>query len=103
MTISIFKLLPSLSGIAPHRRRAGGLLILLFSTLSAIAQGFQHPALVNTRADLDFIKAKVEAKEQPWYGAWQNMCNEWKSNSGYTTQGSSAGHIGGSNGNRLTA
>lgn len=81
------------------------LAVLLMSvTMSSLkAQEFQHPALVNTRADLDFIKAKVEAKEQPWYGAWQNMRNEWKANSGYTTPGSSDGDIGGSNGNRQRA
>lgn len=105
MDISIPKLLPSLSILGTPHRGAGGLLLIffLFTTSSASAQSFQHPALVNTRADLDFIKQKVEAKEQPWYGAWQNMCNEWKANSSYTTGGSTNGDIGGSDGNRQRA
>ena len=121
MDISIPKHLPSLSILGtPHRGRGAFLFIHPWNPLlggrgasplypsleppTGGQGGFPlYPALVNTRADLDFIKQKVEAKEQPWYGAWQNMCNEWKANSGYTTGGSTNGDIGGSDGNRQRA
>jgi hypothetical protein len=32
---------------------------------------FVHPGILHNRSDLDFIKAKVEAGEEPWKSAWQ--------------------------------
>ncbi len=34
---------------------------------------FVHPGLLQTQADLDFIRAKVNGGEQPWKGAWESM------------------------------
>lgn len=40
------------------------------------APGFLHPGIYQTRQDLDFMKEKVLAKEQPWSGAWEGLLNE---------------------------
>lgn len=34
---------------------------------------FNHPGVVVDRAQLDFVKAKVNGKEQPWTDAYNNM------------------------------
>src|SRR5579859_2411260 len=38
------------------------------------AKPFVHPGMLQSRADLDFMKARVLAGEQPWKGAWDRMC-----------------------------
>jgi len=56
-------------------------LALVVGTISqaALAQApktpFQHPGLFNSRAELDFIKAKVAAKEEPWFAALTALQN----------------------------
>jgi hypothetical protein len=37
------------------------------------AQPFVHPGLLQSRHDLDFIRGKVDAGEQPWKQAWENL------------------------------
>ena len=37
-----------------------------------------HPGILQTRADLDFMKAKIEAGEEPWKSAW----NVWLTSPG---------------------
>jgi hypothetical protein len=34
---------------------------------------FVHPGMLQNRADLDFMKAKVSGGEQPWKGAWDRL------------------------------
>src|ERR1043166_7194812 len=34
------------------------------------AAGFYHPGILVNRAQLDFVKAKIAAGEQPWKGAF---------------------------------
>src|SRR5689334_6930579 len=34
---------------------------------------FAHPGVLNSRAQLDFVRAKVQAGEQPWKGAFDAM------------------------------
>jgi hypothetical protein len=36
-------------------------------------QPFVHPGILHTRRDLDFMKSKVAAGEQPWKQAWENL------------------------------
>lgn len=39
-----------------------------------VAKGpFRHPGLFNSREELDFIKAKVAAREEPWFAALTAM------------------------------
>jgi hypothetical protein len=35
--------------------------------------GFVHPGVLDSRASLDFVKAKVAAKQQPWLNAYNQM------------------------------
>jgi hypothetical protein len=35
-----------------------------------------HPGILQTRADLDFMKAKIHAGEDPWKSAWNNWLAE---------------------------
>jgi hypothetical protein len=35
-----------------------------------------HPGILQTRADLDFMKAKIRAGEDPWKSAWDNWLAE---------------------------
>jgi hypothetical protein len=59
---------------------------LLLAPLTALhassAITFVHPGALNSRTDLDFVKAKIEAGEQPWKGE----CERMKSSS-YATRG----------------
>ncbi|MFD7983929.1 alginate lyase family protein [Kitasatospora indigofera] len=56
-----------------------GLLTLLASGLGsapaaeAAPTTFAHPGVLNSRAQLDFVRAKVKAGEQPWKAAYDQM------------------------------
>jgi hypothetical protein len=51
--------------------------ILLAAAGSALAQKpFVHPGILHTRQDLDFMKGKVAAGEQPWKFAWENLLRQ---------------------------
>ncbi|MCX5215024.1 alginate lyase family protein [Kitasatospora sp. NBC_00240] len=56
-----------------------GLLALLTSGLGsapaaeAAPTTFAHPGVLNSRAQLDFVRAKVKAGEQPWKAAYDQM------------------------------
>lgn len=41
--------------------------------LPAIPEKFTHPGILNTRAELDFIKGKIAAGEEPWKSAFEQM------------------------------
>ena len=34
---------------------------------------FMHPGVLHSRAELDFVKAKVDAGEEPWKSAWEAL------------------------------
>lgn len=38
------------------------------------ASGLQHPCMLHTEADFQFVKAKVDAGEQPWRNAYDHLC-----------------------------
>ncbi|MFC1766028.1 hypothetical protein ACFL6U_28615 [Planctomycetota bacterium] len=42
----------------------------LFFVPTLCSAEFIHPGLLHNRAELDFIKAKVQAKEEPWISGW---------------------------------
>ena len=48
-------------------------LVLALPALAQTGRPFVHPGILQTRADLEFMKAKVAAGEQPWKQAWDNL------------------------------
>ena len=56
----------------PLIRIVAGLVVAAVSP----AQTFVHPGLLQTRQDLEFMKAKVAAGEQPWKQAWENLLGQ---------------------------
>jgi hypothetical protein len=57
--------------------RSVALLILtLCASRYVSAQPFVHPGMLHSRADLDFIKQKVNAAQEPWKSAWEQMRRE---------------------------
>ncbi|BCU79451.1 autotransporter-associated beta strand repeat-containing protein [Luteolibacter sp. LG18] len=59
---------------------------LLFGGLQrpATAQAFVHPGLLSTQADLNRIKAKVAAGEQPWKAGYDKLAANGYSSANYT-------------------
>ena len=59
------------------------LLFLLGSVASALAdqppestqevKPFVHPGLLHSRAELEYIKQKIESGEEPWKAAWERL------------------------------
>ncbi len=67
--------------------------ICFFTTLtgsvancSAAEKPFTHPGILHSRAELDFVKAKVAEGEEPWKSAWEELRShdiselDWKPN-----------------------
>ena len=52
----------------------------------AAEKPFTHPGILHSRAELDFVKAKVAKGEQPWASAWEELRShaisklDWKPN-----------------------
>ena len=34
---------------------------------------FTHPGILHSRAELDFVKAKVAVEQEPWKSAWEEL------------------------------
>ena len=49
------------------------LTILLLLSPSLVQAEFIHPGLLHNQAELDFIKQKVKAEEQPWFNGWKKL------------------------------
>lgn len=47
----------------------------------AFAMAFVHPGALNSKAELDFVKARIEASAQPWKGEFDRI-----QRSGYATR-----------------
>lgn len=60
-------------GLDPHDSREGS---ALAGSGHIDMSHFVHPGIYQTRQDLEFMKRKVLAKEQPWSGAWQRLLSE---------------------------
>jgi hypothetical protein len=54
------------------------LIIMMLCSVSASAQGFKHPGIYVSKAQLDFIKARVNAGAEPWASAYQKMVTGFK-------------------------
>ena len=57
-------------------------LFLAVGMWSASAMTFVHPGALNSKAELDFVKARIQADAQPWKGEFDRM-----KTSGYATCG----------------
>lgn len=51
----------------------GILFCLIAATSSLVAQTFTHPGVRHSRGDLDLMKSRILANQQPWKGAYDNM------------------------------
>jgi hypothetical protein len=51
----------------------GLLLLLVLAALAPAQAGFVHPGITQNRQELEFMKQKVLAGEQPWKGAWDRL------------------------------
>ncbi|MFT5131338.1 MAG: hypothetical protein ACI8W8_004974 [Rhodothermales bacterium] len=40
---------------------------------SSAAQSFTHPGLLHGSSELDFVRQKIAAGEQPWTAAWEQL------------------------------
>ena len=40
---------------------------------SAVEKPFTHPGILHSRAELEFVKAKVAEGEEPWKSAWEEL------------------------------
>lgn len=45
----------------------------LVATCPAANATFTHPGILHSRAELDFVKAKVAEGEEPWKSAWEEL------------------------------
>ena len=45
----------------------------LFFVPALFSAEFIHPGLLHNKAELDFIKAKVQAEEEPWISGWKKL------------------------------
>ena len=43
------------------------------ASCSAAEKPFTHPGILHSRAELDFVKAKVAEGEEPWTAAWEEL------------------------------
>jgi hypothetical protein len=58
------------------------LLVMGLWAVSASSMTFVHPGVLNSKAELDFVKAQIQAEAQPWKGEFEQMRR-----SGYATRG----------------
>ncbi len=47
--------------------------LLALAPMHASAQAFAHPGLLHARIDLDRARARVAAKEEPWFAGWKML------------------------------
>lgn len=53
------------------------------SALAAPAPGFAHPGTLHSQADLDRMKAKVQANEEPWLSGYNKLLSSLYNNLGW--------------------
>ena len=51
------------------------LIACLFCCTAALGQKFVHPGMLHTASDLEFMRQKVLAGEEPWKTAWEDLKN----------------------------
>ena len=53
--------------------------LTLFVSLSPASGAFVHPGVYHNADDLAFMRGKIEARAEPWYGAWTKLQGEYYS------------------------
>jgi PKD repeat protein len=48
-------------------------LLTLLVNLSSYGQAFVHPGILNNQSELDFVKSKIQAGQQPWLQAFNDL------------------------------
>src|SRR5579859_1065930 len=90
------------SGTAKFHKNGASRLVIIVTLLlaavflgkqSAAAQTFQHPGVLVSRAQLDFIKAQVNSQTEPMYSAYQKAVASSFGSLTYTIQGPPSGGI----------
>lgn len=61
-----------------------GAVLTMLGCGSLHAAGFTHPGLLNTKVELDFVKAKIQAGEEPWKSLFHRMQSSSYGNLNYT-------------------
>lgn len=61
-------------------------LIQIAFNVELSASPFVHPGMLQNRQDLEFMKQKVAAGEEPWKTAWSNLCSESYSSLSFQTK-----------------
>jgi len=51
-------------------------ILVLLACLTPAFGAFVHPGIYHNAADLAFMREKIKAKAEPWYGAWQELQSE---------------------------
>ena len=60
---------------------------LVAAASAVLAQQFVHPGVIHTQGDLDRIRAKVAAAEEPWASGYSAFAADSRSSSSYPMQG----------------
>ena len=58
--------------------------LAVLGTVSTISAQYKHPALLNNRAELDFIKGRIQANAEPWLSAYNRLRTDSHSSLTYT-------------------
>ncbi len=79
-------------GLLREGKRKGGINKVLFAKVTAkpalrgaAPPAFRHPGILHSKAELDFVRDKVKAGEEPWLARWRALIRdplaslEWKS------------------------
>lgn len=59
----------------------------IYAEPGANTSEFVHPGISHKKSDLDRMKHMVEAEKDPWYGSYQRIANDSKSDFDYQVQG----------------
>jgi len=66
------------------------LLVFICIVVNSLHAQFVHPGLSHKLSDLDRMKYQVEAKIEPWYSSYQDMCAKSTASYNYVVQGNTS-------------
>lgn len=56
------------------------------STMASVTNGFSHPGILMSKTQLDFVKSKITAKQEPWYSAFNSAKGSSYASKTYTAK-----------------